>query len=269
MLRTRRAHTRGACRSTRSLPGGQSARSLRGSTAMARALAVDRERHATSATGQLRSLVQTARRDHGGGDRAVAAHPRRGGRREGPDPTAARLPTSAASTAVGVGTDERPLRRLGPYRDRGRRRTGRSPPGRSARRRAARRTRSRRWRSRRAGGRPPPRRSRTAGPQTGKRTATSTSSGDDGGLPRAFEERRRPAPSARPRAGDLDLGVERERHGGILRRRVGVGDRAADACPGCGSGNGRSAASRRPAAGRRGRSRRSPPPRSGGPSPRP
>ena len=130
--------------------------------------------------------------------------------------------------SVGVGTDEGTLRDLGSDRRPGDAEQGDGGPTAPGRRRSAPRRRIRRWRSRRAGGRPPRSRTRSARPRPGsarrqaarRRPALS---------PRCRRRSRRPRTD--PHSGgpaDVELGVERERNGGVLGGRIGVGDRPAD-----------------------------------------
>ncbi len=66
---------------------------------------------------------------------------------------------------------------------------------------------------------------------TGKCTAREDLVLADGRGPRADEELGRRDRAGAARAGDLELGVERERDRRQLRRGVGVGDRATDRAP--------------------------------------
>ena len=109
-------------------------------------------------------------------------------------------------------------------------------------RRPARWRRGRPWRSRRGGGRI--RRSRRASPcvAAGTRIAVSTSLRPERGLEQALEEIVGLDRALAVRPGDLDLAAERQQAGRQFGRRIGEGDRAADACRGCGSRRGRCAA---------------------------
>ena len=190
------------------------------------ALAVDRERHGglSSSRDWLPRSPARLLVDHGRRDAAPQA-PEACRSSGGSSPAAARLPTPPHRPR-GIGPDQRPLRRLGPYRDRGDAEQGDRRPD------------------------DPPvadlHAACAAGDGEVAVPAGDLLHGESGLRPTPGSARRRaprPAPGGLPRAGeelagrhrppalwpdDVDLGVERERHGGILRGRVGVGDRAAE-----------------------------------------
>ena len=128
--------------------------------------------------------------------------------------SSASAPTSARSaTSARMGVAATPNRAM----------VARSP----GRRRPAHRRRIRRWRNRRVGGRPPRRRSPTRPPQTGKRTATSSSS-SPAMSPTCRRRSRRPAPPHCRRPAMSISASSASATAGILGGRIGVGDRPAE-----------------------------------------
>ena len=166
-------------------------------------------------------MCAPTRRRYGAGTVGVRGRLERGhgvGRRsprDPPRPASAPAPARACSAArARTGTLPIPI-------------SATAARGRSGRRPPAPRTRRPRWRSRRAAGRARPRRTRLPGPQTGRCTAVTSSSGSSVVV---NEDTKKSAAGMRRRAPDaahLDLGVQRHGHRGQFRGRVGVGERPA------------------------------------------